>query len=167
MSRRDSSPTRSPTTLPEEPNGALYLDDLKVGQRFASRTIEVERERIISFASEFDPQPFHLSDGLARDTLFRGLPASGWHKGALTMRLLVDGGLPIAGGLVHASVEIQWPLPTRPSDVLHVDSEILDITPSQSHSNRGAVVARGETRNQRDEVVQITKVKLIVARRPS
>jgi acyl dehydratase len=138
MNRHDTDSADPPTVLSGEPNGFLYLDD-----RFTSRTIEVEKERIISFASEFDPQPFHLSEDLAGGTFFRGLAASGRHTAALTMRLLVDGGLPIAGGLVGASVEIQWPLPTRPGDQLRVDSEILDVTASQSHSNRGTVLFAG------------------------
>jgi acyl dehydratase len=109
MNRHDTDSADPPTVLSGQPNGFLYLDD-----RFTSRTIEVEKERIISFASEFDPQPFHLSEDLAGGTFFRGLAASGRHTAALTMRLLVDGGLPIAGGLVGASVEIQWPLQPVP-----------------------------------------------------
>jgi acyl dehydratase len=144
----------------------LYLDDLKVGQRFVSASCAVDKERMIDFAAEFDPQPFHLDEELAKGTLFRGLAASGWHTAALTMRLLVDGGLPIAGGLIGAHVEIDWPSPVRPGDILRVDSEILEVIPSQTRPDRGTVTARGETRNQRDEIVQVTKVKLIVARRP-
>ncbi|MBV8683283.1 MAG: MaoC family dehydratase [Caulobacteraceae bacterium] len=159
MNGYDSKTLASPTLL--------YLEDLVVGQRFTSGIIEVEKDRMVSFAAEFDPQPFHLSDDLAKGTLFLGLAASGWHTGALTMRLLVDGGLPFAGGLVGANAEIQWPRPTRPGDVLHVDTEILDITASKSHPERGSVTVRCETRNQRNEAVQILKIRLIVPRRPA
>jgi acyl dehydratase len=150
------------------PNSSrLYFNDLEVGQRFTSKTIKVEKQRIQDFASEFDPQPFHLDEELAKNTLFGGLAASGWHTAAVTMRLLVDGGLPIAGGLVGRSVAIEWPHPTRPGDVLHVDSEIIEVTPSRSQPGRGTIAARGETRNQRGEIVQVTTVKLIVAARPT
>ncbi|HEY4073915.1 MAG TPA: MaoC family dehydratase [Herbaspirillum sp.] len=151
-----------PTDHPER----LYLDDLKPRQRFTSATFQIDKERLISFASEFDPQPFHLDEEQAKQTLFQGLAASGWHTASVTMRLLVDGGLPIAGGLVGANVEISWPAPTRPGDILQVESEILEVTPSRSRPERGIVTVKGETRNQRNEVVQITTVKLIVARRP-
>lgn len=113
------------------------------------------------FASQFDPQPFHLDEYASKGTLFKGLAASGWHTAALTMRLLVDGGLPLAGGIVGMGVELLWPLLTRAA-VLSLGSEILDTVPSRSKPDRGTVVARGETRNQRDEVVQIIKVKLLV-----
>jgi acyl dehydratase len=72
------------------------------------------------------------------------------------MGLLVDGGLLIAGGLVGRSVELEWPRPTRPADVLHVDSEIVEIIASHTHPVHGTVVARGVTRSRSGEVVQIT-----------
>ena len=78
----------------------LYLDDLHIGQRFTSATHVVDEEQIKAFARQFDPQPFHLDNEAAKDTLFSGLAASGWHTAAITMRLLVEGGLPIADGIV-------------------------------------------------------------------
>jgi acyl dehydratase len=81
------------------------------------------------------------------------------------MRLLVGGGLPIAGGLVGAGAEIAWPKPVRPGAVLHVESEILDLRPSRSRPDRGVVTVRSETRDQLGEVVQVLVAKLIVPRR--
>lgn len=75
------------------------------------------------------------------------------------------GGLPLAGGIVGAGGEISWPQPTRPGDVLRVESEVLDIRPSRSHPERGMVTLRSETRNQRNEVVQLLIVKVVVLRR--
>lgn len=66
-----------------------YLEDLAPGQRFQYGPISVNAEKIKASAAEFDPQPFHLNDELARDTLFRGLAACGWHTAALTMRFFV------------------------------------------------------------------------------
>ena len=80
----------------------LYLDDLQVGQRFTSKTHVVDAAQIKAFARQFDPQPFHLDDDAAKDSLFSGLVASGWHAAAITMRLLVERGLPLAGGVVGA-----------------------------------------------------------------
>src|SRR6266850_7006504 len=104
-----------------------YFEDLAVGQKFASPTLPIDADAITAFAAEFDPQPFHLDDAAARHTMFAGLAASGWHTAAITMRLLVDGGAPIAGGVVGAGGEIAWPKPTRPGDILRVESEVLDV----------------------------------------
>ena len=147
-------------------NDGLYLEDLHVGQRFASRTYAVDEAQIKAFAGQFDPQPFHLDDATAKGTLFGGLAASGWHTAAITMRLLVDGGAPIAGGIVGAGGELAWPKPTRPGDILQVRSEILDVTPSRSRADRGTVTVRSETLNQRGDIVQTLTAKLIVPRRP-
>lgn len=157
--------------MPHEPNAAqdrptLYLEDLRVGQHFGSGSVVVDANEIKAFAGKYDPQPFHLDEEAAKGTLFGGLAASGWHTAAMTMRLLVDGGLPLAGGVIGASGEIAWPRPTRPGDVLSVDSEVVEITPSRSRPDRGMVAMRSETRNQRGEVVQSFTMKLVVQRRP-
>jgi acyl dehydratase len=70
------------------------------------------------------------------------------------MRLLVETGLPLAGGIIGAG-EVSWPKPTRPGDTLTVTSEIEEITPSRSRPDRGTLKVRSETRNQRDEIVQV------------
>src|SRR6266487_477815 len=144
----------------------LYLDDLYVGQRFTSRTHVIDEAQIKAFARQFDPQPFHQDEDAAKDTLFAGLAASGWHTAAITMRLLVDGGAPLAGGIIGAGGEINWPKPTRPGDILHVESEIVEVAPSRSRPDRGMVTVRSETLNQRGEIVQVLTAKLIVPRRP-
>jgi len=146
-------------------DGRFYLDDLQVGQRFTGRTHHaVDAAQITAYAREFDPQPFHLDDAAAKQTLFGGLAASGWHTMAITMRLLVEA-MPLAGGIIGAGAEIAWPRPTRPGDVLRVVSEIEEITPSRSRPDRGTVRVRSETLNQRDEVVQVLTSKLVVPRR--
>jgi acyl dehydratase len=143
----------------------FYLDDLRVGQRFASKTHVIDEKQIKAFAREFDPQPFHLDQETAKHTLFAGLAASGWHTAATTMRLLVERGLPLAGGIIGTGGEISWPKPTRPGDTLAVTSEVVEIAPSRSRTDRGTVTVRTETRNQHGEVVQILLARLIVPRR--
>ena len=145
----------------------LYLDDLHVGQRFSTGTHALDETQIKAFARAFDPQPFHLDDEAARGTLFAGLAASGWHTAAITMRLLVEQGLPLAGGIISAGGEMSWPRPTRPSDILHVECEVVEITPSRSRADRGIVIVRSETRNQHGDVVQVFTAKLVVPRRRS
>jgi len=146
--------------------GTLFLDDLHVGQRFAAGPVAVTAEEIIRFASEFDPQPFHLDPEAAKATLFRGLAASGWHTAALTMRMLTDGAAPIATGVIGVGGEIAWPHPVRPGDELHVESEVLDIAPSRSKPNQAIVTMRSRTRNQNGETVQVFTAKLIAISRP-
>jgi acyl dehydratase len=145
----------------------LYLDDLFVGQRFTSRTHVIDAAQIKAFARQFDPQPFHLDEDTAKDTLFAGLVASGWHTAAITMKLMVESGLPLAGGIIGAGGELAWAKPTRPGDTLQVESEIVEITPSRSRPDRGMARVRSLTRNQKNEVVQELTAKLIVPRRVS
>jgi acyl dehydratase len=131
-----------------------YLDELHVGQRFVSGTHVVDAGQIVAFAAQFDPQPFHLDEKAALSTVFAGLAASGWHTAAITMRLPVEGGLPLASGFVGAGGELAWPKPTRPGDILRVDSEVIEIKPSRPRPDRGTVTVRSDTRNQRGEIVQ-------------
>ena len=150
---------------PDSGTAPLYLEDLRVGQRFASGTHRIDEEQIRAFAEQFDPQPFHLDAEAAQATLFEGLAASGWHTAAITMRLLVESGLPLAGGIIGAGGEITWLNPTRPGDVLQVESEVLELRPSQSRPDRGIATIRSETRNQRGDTVQMLVAKLVVPRR--
>jgi len=144
---------------------ALFLDDLRVGQRFASGPHTIDEGQIKAFAAQFDPQPFHLDDAALKATLFGGLAASGWHTAAITMKLLVESGLPLRGGIIGSGGEVSWPKPTRPGDTLTVVSEIEEITPSRSRPDRGMIRVRSETRNQHGETVQILIAKLVVPRR--
>jgi acyl dehydratase len=145
-----------------------YLEDFVVGQVFGSGRLVVDEERIKSFAAEFDPQPFHLDEESARSTIFRGLAASGWHTAALTMRLLVESDLKPAGGIVGAGFEeFRWPRPVRPGDELRLESEVLDVRPSQSRPEQGWIKVRTTTLNQNADAVQILVANLVVPRRPA
>jgi len=146
---------------------ARYFDDFQIGQSFASGTLRVDKEQIKRFASEFDPQPFHVDEVAARSTIFGGLAASGWHTTALTMRLLVSSELKIAGGLVGAGLdELRWPRPVRPGDELHLESEVIAVRPSSSRPGQGIIKMRTTTFNQKDEPVQIMIANLVVPARP-
>ena len=147
--------------------GHLYLEDLHVGQQFTSGSYLMEKDRIKEFAAEFDPQPFHLDESAAGESIFRGLAASGWHTAAVTMRLLVSDGLPLANGIIGLGGEIAWPRPTRPGDTLRVESEIVDISPSRSKPNQAIVTVRSTTFNQNCEPVYLFTAKVLVFRRAS
>jgi acyl dehydratase len=142
----------------------LYLEDLTVGQTFESRSHTLDAAQIKSFAAQFDPQFFHLDEEAAKDSLFAGLAASGWHVAAVTMRLMVECS-PIAGGLIGASAEIAWPRPTRPGDTLRVVCEVAEITPSRSRPERGMVLMRSTTFNQSNDIAQTMSSRMVVPRR--
>jgi len=147
-------------------NRVRYLDDFTVGQRFGSGRLLVDADAIKRFAAEYDPQVFHLNEQGAKETLFQGLAASGWHTAALTMRLFVESEFRPAGGIVGAGVdELQWPRPVRPGDELRMEAEIVEIRASKSRPEQGLTKVRVTTLNQKNEVVQVAVVNLVVMRR--
>jgi len=143
----------------------LYLDDIKPGDQYTTHTHQMTEDEITAFARSFDPQPFHTDKEAAKDSFFQGLAASGWHTAAITMRLLVESGLPLAGGIIGAGGELTWPRPTRPDDILHVESTVLEVTPSRSRPERGMITVENLTKTANGDVVQKFVVKLVVPRR--
>ncbi|KMO18376.1 MaoC family dehydratase [Methylobacterium indicum] len=145
----------------------LYLDDLAPGQVYRSGETTVTEAEIVRFAGEFDPQPFHLDAEAARTTFFGGLAASGWHTAALTMRLLIDSEMRIAGGIIGAGMdEVRWPKPLRAGDTIRLESEVLEVRPSRSRPTQGLAKVRTTTLNQHGEAVQVLVANLLVVRRP-
>jgi len=144
-----------------------YLEDFAAGQTCGGATrVRVDAERIRSFAAEFDPQPFHLDDTAAQDSMFRGLAASGWHTTALTMRLLVESDLNPAGGIIGGGIdELRWPRPVRPGDLLRIECEVLEVRPSKSRPEQGLIKVKTTTLNQDNEAVQMFIANLLVPRR--
>ncbi|MET9064441.1 MaoC/PaaZ C-terminal domain-containing protein [Streptosporangium sandarakinum] len=151
--------TRPTTPKATRPDG-LWLDDLAVGQAFASAEHEVTEQAIIAFASEFDPQPYHLDPDAAEGTFFDGLVASGWHTAAITMRLLTQA-LPLAAGLIGAQGEMTWPSATVPGDRLRLEGIIDQITPSASRPGRASVFVTYQTVNQRHQTRYRTTMRLL------
>jgi acyl dehydratase len=143
-----------------------YFEDLQAGQKFSSSSLTITADDIVTFAKEFDPQPFHLDEASARDTFFNGLAASGWHTAALTMRLCISSDFQPAGGIMGLGGELQWLRPVRPGDELHVECEVLVTRLSRSRPKHGIVKVRITTRNQRGDAVQTFTPTLFVDRRP-
>jgi len=143
-----------------------YLEDFAVGQTYRSGQLRIDKERTLAFAAEFDPQPFHLDEAAARQSIFGGLTASGWHTAAVTMRLLVGSELKPAGGLIGAGFdECRWPRPVHPGDELHVECEVIEVRPSRSRPEQGMIKLRTSTLNQNGQVVLTYVANLVVLRR--
>ena len=143
-----------------------YLEDFTIGQRFSTGRHVIDDDQIKMFAAEFDPQPFHIDAAAAKQSIFRGLAASGWHTAGITMNLLVHGDLRPAGGIIGLGLEgMQWPRPVRPGDELRVETEILEVRPSTSKPDQGLLKVRNTTFNQRGEPVLSQIVNLLVLRR--
>lgn len=143
-----------------------YFEDFSVGQIFNTGRLRIDTDQIKTFARQFDPQPFHLDEEAAKNSVFRGLAASGWHTAALTMRLMAEGEFKPAGGIIGVGFdELSWQRPVRPGDELYAKSEILEVRPSKSRNDRGLVRVRTTTYNQNDESVQSFVGNLIVPRR--
>jgi acyl dehydratase len=144
-----------------------YLEDFAAGQTFNTGRHRVDKEQIIAFARQFDPQPFHTDEDAARQSPFGGLAASGWHTAGMTMRLMLDGEFKPAGGILGVGFDdLSWPRPVRPGDELHAISEILDVRPSKSKPDRGMIRVRTTTFNQNNEPVMVFTGNLLVPRRP-
>ena len=144
-----------------------WFDDLKLGMRFKSGEATVSAEDIKRFASEFDPQPFHLDEAAAQDTFFNGLAASGWHTAAIAMRLAVQarpfGPHPLMGAGVD---DLRWMKPVRPGDALHLEGEVVELIPSRSKP-QGIARVKWTAYNQHGEPVYTFNPIAIVPRRPA
>jgi len=142
----------------------LHLDDLEVGQVFHSSEYYVSADEITEFSTKYDPQSFHMDDDLAKDSIFRGLAASGWHTVGITMNLLVKS-LPLANGIIGTGVEkISWPRPTRPGDILRIKAKITEITISPSKPDRALVRIHICTYAQDNRMRQELLGKLLILR---
>lgn len=144
------------------PKAPLYLEDLSLGMTFTAGPVLVTEADIIAFAKSYDPQPFHTDPEAAKHTIFKGLAASGWHTVCLTMRMLVEGAMPFAGGSIGFGADVSWPRPVRPGDALSVELEIIEITPSRSKPSQAVVTSRATTTNEKGEIVQIITSKNLV-----
>ncbi|TXH03782.1 MAG: MaoC family dehydratase [Nevskiaceae bacterium] len=146
----------------------LHLDDFQSGQIYELGSESVSREEILAFAKRYDPQPFHVDDAAAGDSIFGGLIASGWHTCSLTMRLMVDNLLSRSASLGSPGVnQIRWLLPVRPGDTLTARARVLAVTPSTSKPDRGTVEMQYEVRNQEDKAVIAMQGISMFRRRPA
>lgn len=126
-----------------------YWENFTVGETTDVGTVDVTREEIVEFAQRYDPQPFHVDEAAAEDGPYGGLIASGWHTGAMWMRLYVDAMLGSAASMGSPGLEeLRWLAPVRPGDTLHARLTVLEATQSERRPDRGTIRSRGEMVNQ-------------------
>ena len=131
-----------------------YFEDFAPGQVFELGSRTVTQEEIVDFARQWDPQAFHVDPDAAKETVFGGLIASGWHTGAMWMRMYVDSMLGGPSSMGSPGIEeLRWLAPVRPGDTLNGRLTVLETTPSERRADRGTVRIRGEMVNQDDVVV--------------
>lgn len=149
-------------------SGDLYYEDFHVGQSFESGYATMERDRLVRFAEEFDPQPQHLGEDSAATSQFGTLVASGWHTGALTMRLQLEAMMfRVPGGAMGAQIDtLAWRRPVQPGDRLRAVITVKDTRESRSRPGRGLLTLHTATFNQRDEVVMEMTAAVLVPKRP-
>ena len=131
-----------------------YWEDMQPGSERDLGTITASREEIIAFATQFDPQPFHLNDEAAKASVFGSLCASGWHTCAMAMRLMVTNFLHEAASLGSPGLEnVQWKKPVLPNDTLRLKHTILESRPMRSKPDVGLVRTQWEMHNQHGDCV--------------
>jgi acyl dehydratase len=135
-----------------------YFEDFEVGRTIEVGKRTVSEEEIVEFATQFDPQPFHVDKDAAAKSIYGGIIASGWHTCSMMMRLMVDGFLKGAASMGSPGVdEVRWIKPVRGGDTLTVTTTALEKRESTSKPDRGVVVTKWEARNQHGEVVATIK----------
>ena len=144
-----------------------YFEDFAIGMTRKFGNYRVTREEILEFAGKYDPQPFHLSDEAAAQTLFGRLCASGWHTCSMAMRMIVDDMAGSGkGGLGSPGInELRWVKPVFPGDTLRVESTIIDLKESSSRPEIGTIFMRNEVFNQNDELVMSNKPMVMFRKR--
>ncbi len=133
----------------------LFFEDFAIGQKERFGRYEVSAAEIVEFAKKYDPQPFHVDEEAARQSLFGNLCASGWHTCAMTMRMMVDR-MKETGTYSFGSPgvdEVRWKRPVFPGDVLTVEMEVIGMRRSRSRPGLGIISNRYHTLNQKGEVV--------------
>ncbi|MDE2370598.1 MAG: MaoC family dehydratase [Burkholderiales bacterium] len=146
----------------------FYWEDFPVGHRLDFGAMPVSREAVIEFASQFDPQPFHLDDEAARGSIFGALCASGWHTCAMAMRLMCDEYLLESASLGSPGIDsLRWHRPVFPGDTLAIHLEVLEARPMASRPQVGLTKMRWDLRNQDGTTVMTMEGWNMFGRRPA
>lgn len=144
-----------------------YFEDFHPGQVIDLGSKTVSEEEIIAFATQFDPQPFHVDHDAAAESIFKSVIASGWHTCSMMMRMVVDGLMCEASSMGSPGVDgIRWMQPVRAGDTLSVSYETIKVKASASRPDRGVVWSKWTATNQHGEAVCTIEGMGMFGRRP-
>ena len=145
-----------------------YWEDFQIGDASDVGPVTVTEAEIIDFATKYDPQPFHVDPDAAKQSMYGGLIASGWHTTAIFMGMFVRDALRNSASLGSPGVEeIRWTAPVRPGDTLTGRSVITDVRESSKDPHRGTVFSTHEVYNQEGVLVLSLKARGFFRRRPT
>jgi acyl dehydratase len=146
----------------------LTFEDFTQGHFGSFGPRHVTREETIAFAAEFDPQPMHLDEDAARESMLRGLSGSGWHLCSLMMRMMFDGFIGRTASLGSPGVnEMRWLSPLRPGDDLMLDVDVIEARVSKSRPETGIVTFKCKVRNKAGHELCEMVSPIIIKRRDS
>jgi len=142
------------------------FEDFKVGDIAEFGPLTVTAAEIKAFAAQFDPQPMHLDEAAAQNTVVDGLLASGLHTVCMCMRLLADGLLRDSTSMGSPGVEeVRYLAPVRAGDSLTLRVEIVGMRPSKSRPEMGLVNFRSHMVNHDGRPVMLLVSTLMFGRR--
>jgi len=144
-----------------------YWEDFFKGQVFQCGPVQISEQEILQFASQYDPQRFHVNTEAAKNTPFKGLIASGWQTGSLMMRMVCDGFLVNSSSIGSPGLEsLKWLKPVRPGDILRTSVEVLETRPLNSKPHLGMMNSRWSCFNQNDELTTTLEAWIMFEKRP-
>jgi acyl dehydratase len=144
-----------------------YFEDFAEGQVYELGSLDLSKDDIIGFAQLWDPQPFHVDEVAAKDSIYGGLVASGWHTACVFMRLLATNLLIESSSMGSSGLDkLRWIAPVRPGDNLSASFEVLKTRLSDTRPDRGKIFVRAQVKNQDDAVVMFFNASLMLGRRP-
>jgi acyl dehydratase len=144
-----------------------YWEDFFKGQVFQCGPVQISEQEILQFASQYDPQRFHVNTEAAKNTPFKGLIASGWQTGSLMMRMVCDGFLLNSSSIGSPGLEsLKWLKPVRPGDILRTSVEVLETRPLNSKPHLGMMNSRWSCLNQNDELTTTLEAWIMFEKRP-
>lgn len=144
-----------------------HWEDFEVGETTELGSHRITEAEILAFARQYDPQPFHTDPVAARASLYGGLIASGWHTGAMLMRMVCDSAIP--GHATNGAIgfdDLKWLKPVRPGDVLSVENVVVEKIESRSRRDIGVVKIAGRVLSQTGEAVMSLTSLVLYRRRP-
>ncbi len=146
-----------------------YFEDFEPGHMTEIQGPTLTREEIVEFASRFDPQPFHVDEEKAKQSIYRGIIASGWHTVSLCMRMICDAYLLDSASMGSSGVDqIRWLIPVRPGDAISLRMTVLETNVSKTRPEMGIVRHRWDVFNQNQELVmEMTGTGLFRRRNPA